>query len=134
MRFSVFIFALLATICQLDAAVRFTRAEWFPDLGISMPRLENAVAAPMDLPRAEAYLVAQKGESRLEDRFNVFDLWEALSIRGRWRDAAGNTLTIARLVAELPEVQPEFTQTRMAFSKSLQPLRVKDSAARDRAL
>ena len=134
MRFSVFIFALLATICQLDAAVRFTRAEWFPDLGISMPRLENAVAAPMDLPRAEAYLVAQKGESRLEDRFNVFDLWEALSIRGRWRDAAGNTLMIARLVAELPEVQPEFTQTRMAFSKSLKPLPVKDSAARDRAV
>lgn len=134
MRSSVFILALLATISQLNAAVRFTRAEWFPDLGISMPRLENAVAAPMDLPRAEAYLVTQKGESRLEDRFNVFDLWEAFTVRGRWRDAGGNTLTIARLAAELPEVQPDLTQTRVEFSKSLKPLSVKNSAARDKAV
>ena len=134
MRSSVFIFALLATLSQLDAAVRFTRAEWFPDLGISMPRLEDAVAAPIDLPQAEAYLVVRNGKNFLEDRFNVFDLWESLTIRGRWRDAAGNTLMIARLVAELPDAPPEQTRTRVEFHRSLVPLSAKSTAARDRAV
>ena len=56
MRFSAFIIAC-ATILQLDAEVRFTRAEWLPDIGLSMPLPEGAVADPLEMPKAEAYLV-----------------------------------------------------------------------------
>ena len=101
MRFSAFIL-VLATICRLDAAIRFTRAEWFPDIGLSMPLPAGAVADPMEMPKAEAYLVSDDGKSRLEDRFDTFDLWTALTVRGRWRDTAGNEFCIARIVAELP--------------------------------
>ena len=32
---------------------------------------------PLDMPRAEAYLVRADGVRRLEDRFNTLDLWRS---------------------------------------------------------
>ena len=133
MRFSAFIL-VLATICRLDAAIRFTRAEWFPDIGLAMPLPAGAVADPMEMPKAEAYLVTDDGKNRLEDRFDTFDLWMALTVRGRWRDASGNEFCIARIVAELPYYQMSTTSTRAKFRKSLKPLGVKDDAKRDEAV
>ena len=40
--------------------------------------------APLDMPRAEAYLVREKGALRLEDRFNRMELWVSQSLIGRW--------------------------------------------------
>ena len=133
MRFIAFIF-VLATISRLDASVRFARAEWFPDIGISMPVLEEAVAVPVDMPKAEAYLVTVDGKTHLEDRFDTFDLWTALTVRGRWRDAAGNELLVARLESELPDDQVGVTRTRGDFRKRLKPLGVKDAGRRDEAV
>ena len=133
MRFSAFII-VLATICRLDAEVRFTRAEWFPDIGLSFPLPEGAVADPLEMPKADAYLVTDGGKNRLEDRFDTFDMWTALTVRGRWRDASGNGLQIARLVAELPEDQPGTTRTRGEFRKRLKELGVKDAPKRDEAV
>ena len=133
MRFSAFIL-VLATICRLDAAVRFTRAEWFPDIGLAMPLPVGAVADPAEMPKAEAYLVTEDGKNRLEDRFDTFDLWTALTLRGRWRDAAGNEFRISRIVAELPDDRIGTTCTRGDFRKHLKALRVKDAYKRDEAV
>ena len=133
MRFSAFIIAC-ATILQLDAEVRFTRAEWLPDIGLSMPLPEGAVADPLEMPKADAYLVTDNGKTRLEDRFDTFDLWTALTVRGRWRDVAGNEFRIARLVAELPDDPSGVTRTRGDFRKRLKPLDVKNAAHRDEAV
>ena len=42
--------------------------------------------APLDMPRAEAYLVREDGVSRLEDRFDRMDLWVSQALIGRWID------------------------------------------------
>ena len=133
MRFSAFIIAC-ATILRLDAEVRFARAEWLPDIGLSLPLPEGAIADPLEMPRADAYLVTEDGKNRLEDRFNTFDLWTALTVRGRWRDPAGNEFRIARLVAELPDDSSGVTRTRGDFRKRLKPLDVKNVARRDEAV
>ena len=39
--------------------------------------------APLDMPRAEAYLVKEGGLRRLEDRFNRLDLWTSRTVTGR---------------------------------------------------
>ena len=53
---------------------------------------------PLDMPRAEAYLVRDSdGSSRLEDRFSDLDLWTSRTILGRWFDESGRLFTVARL-------------------------------------
>ena len=133
MRFSAYILAL-ATIFRLDAAIRFTQAEWFPDIGLSMPLPEGAVAHPLEMPRAEAYIVTEGGKRRLEDRFDTFDLWNALTVCGRWRDASGNEFSVARLSFELPDDQPGTVRSRGEFRSRLKPLEVKNASRRDEAV
>jgi len=119
MRLSAYIpagaLALTATLAA-EAAVRFTAPAWRPDLGISVPTLANATSAPLELPKAESFMVTSRsGERRMEDRFDTFDLWVSQTIRGRWRDASGNVFYIARL-AERPPSDPAGTvRTRADF-------------------
>lgn len=137
MRSRVYITALLmvaALTPPLKAEPRFTRAQWMSDIGLTMPLPDGFVANPLEMPRAEAYLVTEGGRNRLEDRFEVLDLWMAMMVRGRWRDNDGNELTIARLTAALPDEKVGTTATRSEFRRSLQPLAVKDEAARDSAV
>ena len=42
---------------------------------------------PLDMPRAEAYLVREGGRRYLEDRFDRLDLWSSRAVDGRWLDA-----------------------------------------------
>ena len=112
MRLSAFIAVACLTLAT-DASVRFTEPVWRPDLGIAMPSLANAEAAPLRLPKAEAFLVTStKGKRRLEDRFDVFDLWASATLRGRWVDVSGNELQIARLSTRPPEVAPGTVSTQ----------------------
>ena len=99
-----------------EATVRFTEPVWRPDLGISVPTLADATANPLELPKAESFLVtAPDGTRRLEDRFDTFDLWTAQTIRGRWRDAAGNVFYLARLAERPPTDTPGTVRTRADF-------------------
>lgn len=84
-----------------------------------LPNLEGAVAMPLDLPRAEAYLVSSSQGQELEDRFDSFELWHCASIRGRWRDAAGNQLLIARIDSLPPDDAPGAVRTRKSFRSAL---------------
>ena len=119
MRLNVYIAALLCCLTA-EAAPRFTAPVWRPDLGIALPGLDRATASPFALPKAAAYLVTSStGVRRLEDRFDVFDLWESATLRGRWVDDEGNQLQIARLFARPPADAPGTVSTRRAFYDAL---------------
>lgn len=126
--------AVLGLAVSLEAAVRFTEPVWRPDLGLSLPDLADAEPVPVSLPRAESYLVTTAGQCRLEDRYETFDLWHADAVRGRWRDAAGNRLTVARLTT-CPPVDAEGTvRTRCAAAAQAVPLNPEKADARDEAV
>ena len=115
MRLNVYIAAALCCL-TVEAAPRFTAPVWRPDLGIAMPGLARATASPFALPKAAAYLLTSStGERSLEDRFDVFDLWESVTLRGRWVDDEGNQLQIARLFARPPTDASGTVCTRRAF-------------------
>ena len=119
MRLNVYIAALLCCLTA-EAAPRFTAPVWHPDLGIALPGLDRATASPFALPKAAAYLVTSStGARSLEDRFDVFDLWESATLRGRWVDDEGNQLQIARLFARPPADAPGTVSTRRAFYDAL---------------
>lgn len=119
MRFSAFI--VVCGLClATEAALRFTQPIWRADLGFSVPTLEGAEGCPLDPPRAEAYLVTHEGRSSLSDRFDSFDLWICRTVRGRWRDKAGNELQIARLAFRPPEDAQGMVRTRQSFEANLQ--------------
>ncbi len=134
MRFNVFIIACAICLAS-EAAVRFSPPVWRPDLGLSLPCLAGAVGEPLDMPRAEAYLVTRDGESFLEDRYDAFDLWTGRTLRGRWRDAFGNRLYLARLDSVPLDDTPGVTRTRRSFRDALSRRRFnpKDPAQRDAA-
>ncbi|MBQ6340698.1 MAG: hypothetical protein IJI36_16285 [Kiritimatiellae bacterium] len=119
MRLNVYIAAALCCL-TVEAAPRFTDPVWRPDLGIALPGLARATASPFTLPKAAAYLVTSPtGARRLEDRFDVFGLWESATLRGRWVDDEGNQLQIARLFACPPTDPPGTVCTRRAFYDAL---------------
>lgn len=117
MRFSA-LTAGVAICLTCEAALRFTEPVWRPDLGFSMPNLAGAVAAPIDLPRASAYLVSGLGGRRLEDRYDTFGLWTSEAVRGRWRDPEGRMLLIARLATQPPDDLPGTVCTRRSYRDS----------------
>ena len=135
MRFSAFI-AVCALCLASEAALRFTQPIWRADLGFSVPTLEGAAGCPLDLPRAEAYLVVtHDGRKSLSDRFDSSDLWTCRTVRARWRDKAGNELQIARLAFRPPEDAQGMVRTRGSFESNLQrrPVDLKVPAHRDEA-
>ena len=134
MRSSAFI-AACALCLASEAALRFTEPVWRPDLGVQVPCLAQARGCPLDMPRAEAYLVTEDGAQRLEDRFDSFDLWTSRTVRGRWRDADGNELQLARLDSLPPDDVPGAVRTRRSFARVLgeRPFSAKDASHRDEA-
>lgn len=74
--------------------------------------------APLEMPRAEAYLVRADGQSRLEDRFSRLDLWTSRTVEGRWVDDDGRVFTLATLSVRPPAIAAEATVTRAAYVAS----------------
>ncbi|MBO7688147.1 MAG: hypothetical protein J6V72_17315 [Kiritimatiellae bacterium] len=136
MRLNAYIAAALFCLTA-EAAPRFSAPVWRPDLGIAIPGLAGAAASPFSLPKAAAYLVTSStGAQRLEDRFDVFDLWESATLRGRWVDDEGNQLQIARLFARPPSDAPGTVSSRRAFYDALARQRIDPAqlAQRDEAV
>ena len=114
--------SILAAVLALtvEASVRFTEPVWRPDLGIAVPALANAQEEPLELPKAETFMLTDnRGGRCLEDRFDTFDLWVSQTMRGRWRDADGNVLYIARLTTRPPMDAPGTVRTRTDFLAKL---------------
>ena len=68
--------------------------------------------APLDMPRAEAYLVRENGISFLEDRFNSLDLWTTQAVIGRWVDEQDRLFMLSALAVQPPSVDWLSTVTR----------------------
>ena len=74
-----------------------------------------------EMPQAEAYLVtSSEGAVRLEDRYDVAELWLARELIGRWVDDDGRIFTIAAMDTQLPAFLNE-RKTRRAFTQDLVP-------------
>lgn len=75
-----------------------------------------AQPAPLDMPRAESYLVTESdGEMRLEDRYDETELWISRAVSGRWRDEDGRVFTLARIATAAPRFGGA-TKTRAEFT------------------
>jgi len=72
--------------------------------------------APLDMPRAEAFLVRENGRCRLEDRYDRFDLWTSQAVVGRWVDDDGRIFLLADLDVEPPTGGVSETLTRTAYA------------------
>ena len=93
-----------------------------------------AAPAPLDMPRAEAYLVTDStGRMFLEDRFDSLDLWTSKTVLGRWTDDDGRVFTIAKLATAAP-ITGESRVTRSQYEATARRLDPKDAALRDYAI
>ncbi len=93
-----------------------------------------AQPAPLDMPRAEAYLVKDaEGHLRLEDRYDELDLWTCRTVLGRWNDWDGRGLALAKLGTIAP-VFLGSTLTREKFVANEAALPVKRTDLRDQAI
>ena len=71
--------------------------------------------APLDMPRAEAYLVREDGASWLEDRFDRTDLWMSQALIGRWIDDEGRLFLLSALATCPPAIGRSDAQTRVGY-------------------
>ena len=84
-----------------------------------------AEPVPLDMPRAEAYLVREAGVSWMEDRYDPLDLWTAQTVIGRWLDPDDRMFLLARLDAEPPATDRGVTLTRGDFADRRVPMKRK---------
>ena len=90
--------------------------------------------APIDMPRAEAFLVREDGARRLEDRYDRQDLWTTQATVGRWIDADWRTFVLCRLDVCPPAVDRYGTLTRRDYAEERVPMkRVRANGAFPRA-
>jgi hypothetical protein len=75
--------------------------------------------APLDMPRAEAYLVStKKGVQRLEDRYDTLDLWTSRTVIGRWIDDDFRVFVLSRFDNTPPALTGE-KATRSRYETEL---------------
>lgn len=87
--------------------------------------------APLDMPRASGYLIREKDATRLEDRFDVFDLWTSQTVDGRWVDDEGRVFLSATLDTRLPTGG---VSTRGAYERARLSIDRRDEKARRAAI
>ena len=108
----------------------------YGDLSLSVRPLANARAEIVEMPRAAAYLVTGENGMRLEDRFDVFDLWRCDAVRACWCDTDGNRFSICRIPRKMPGDAGSEALTRSGYAKrySATELGEKDLDALDEAV
>ncbi len=80
----------------------------------------------MEMPKAEAYLVKERGVRRLEDRFDKTDLWINRSVDGIWIDDYGREFMLATLGVIAPPVAKDDSVTREEYVSSCATYEKKD--------
>ena len=84
---------------------------------------------PLDMPRAEAYLVREDGVSRLEDRFDRMDLWMTQTVIGRWSDEKDRLFLLSALDVCPPTIDRATVLTRAEYeSRKVRMKRVRANA------
>lgn len=114
----------------LEAAVRFGDVRDYAHIGLAFPVFADARPAPgaVDLPRATAFRLGSGADARIEDRYDVCDLWYAHTVLGVWTDEAGNMLSLARLDTRLPAKSDSPPATRTSYAASVEPIRLRDES------
>ena len=79
--------------------------------------------APLDMPRAEAFLVREGGVLRLEDRFDRTDLWVSQALIGRWTDESDRLFLLSALGTRPPAADRTGTQTRAEYESRRTPMK-----------
>ena len=74
-----------------------------------------AEPAPLDMPKARAYLVGESGIWRLEERYRKLDLWTSAVVRGRWIDGEDRVFTLLKLTLAPPAAGAEEYVTRTEY-------------------
>ena len=83
--------------------------------------------APLDMPRADAYMVSGSDGSRwLEDRYDTFDLWLSRAVIGRWMDDDLRVFVLARLDVLPPALREASYATRAEYERQRVPADPKD--------
>ena len=82
--------------------------------------------SPMEMPRAQAYLVKEKGACRLEDRYDKTDLWISRTVDGSWRDDDGREFLLATLTEAVPPIAKDKPVTRSDYVAGTVPIGKKD--------
>ena len=82
--------------------------------------------SPMEMPKAQAYLVKEKGVYRLEDRFDKTDLWISRAVDGQWRDEKGREFLLATLAETVPPIAKDGPVTRADYAAGTVPIGRKD--------
>ena len=72
--------------------------------------------APLEMPRAKAYLAHEDDRTWLEDRFDPLDLWTSRSVDGRWIDDDGRTFVLATLATRPPALANATPETRTSYT------------------
>lgn len=72
---------------------------------------------PLDMPRAESFLIREGDRQFLEDRYNRMDLWISQAVLGRWMDDDGRVFTLSKLDCEPPAIEQDASETRMDYAK-----------------
>ena len=84
---------------------------------------------PLDMPRAEAYLVREDGVSRLEDRFDRMDLWMTQAVIGCWSDEKDRLFLLSSLDICPPTIDRATVLTRTEYeSRKIRMKRVRANA------
>lgn len=117
MKALLFFFMVLQTALAM-AAVSFTPAQNYPNIGFQFPNLVNAKADPLPMPLAQTYVFTDDSTMRREDRFEPFELWYATQCCARWHDAQGNRLVIGRMTSRLPLFEEDYV-ARQSFTDAL---------------
>jgi hypothetical protein len=90
--------------------------------------------APLDMPRAEAYLVRENGAGRIEERYRKLDLWTASAVEGRWIDGEGRVFWLAKLADRPPPAGFDEYLSRSDFEAARCRLERKDKVRRREAI
>ena len=85
---------------------------------------------PLDMPRAQAFLVREDGAQRLEDRYCRSELWFARASLGRWEDDDGRVFALYRLDVAPPAVGGDDSVTRAEYTAGIVRVKRRDERKR----
>jgi len=96
-----FLFICLAatTIC---AAPSFRTDRAYPNMGLKCRVIGGGEPEPLAQPKVYTYTFTQGTEKVRKDLFDGRELWYASQHAGQWRDDAGNTFIIGRVLQKMP--------------------------------
>ncbi len=100
-----FHFLLACFVCATACATPSFRTDRpYPNLGLKCRVIGGGEPEPLAQPKVYTYTFTRGSESIRKDLFDGRELWYASQHAGQWRDEAGNTFIIGRVLQKMPEL------------------------------